>query len=204
MNRTLLACLIMSSACGPAERGPFDAPTSAVVLLDLQRDFLESSGRMPIDPAQVEPVLRTASELTAAASRAGWPVVRVINDFDPGDLGNLFRNRAAVRGTAGAEWDPRAPAPAEVVVTKQAPDAFSNARLSTFLEERQVVTLLVSGVFADQCVAATIGTARARGFRVVVVREGVGAANAASWRSALDGYSRQGVELLDDVGALAR
>ncbi|MDX2011907.1 MAG: isochorismatase family cysteine hydrolase, partial [Myxococcaceae bacterium] len=177
---------------------------TAVLLLDLQRDFLEPTGQMPIDASQVEPVLQTSADLAALASREGWPVVRVVNDFDPGDLGNLFRNQAAVRGSLGAEWDARAPSTAEVIVPKQAPDAFSNPHLAAFLDERQVMTVFVAGVFADQCVAATIGSARARGFRVLVVRGGVGAGSRAAWSAALDGYARQGVELLDEVGALAR
>jgi nicotinamidase-related amidase len=199
----LLVCLVVAG-CGPLERGPFAAPRTALVLLDLQRDFLEPSGRMPIDAQQVEPLLAVSGALADVAARSGWPIVRVLNDFEPGDVGNLIRNQAAVRGSAGAEWDPRAPQAAEAVVPKQAPDAFSAPRLGAFLDEREVATLVVGGVFADQCVAATIATARARGFKVVVVREGVGAATRAARGSALESYARQGVEVLDEVGALAR
>jgi hypothetical protein len=65
---------------------------------------------MPVDRAQVEPVLAAAEAALATALAAGEPVVAIGNEFRSGDwLGNTLRRNAAIAGSSGACWCVRVP-----------------------------------------------------------------------------------------------
>ena len=182
----------------PGEDGP-----TAVVLLDLQRDFLEDHGRMPIERTQVEPLLRHASDVVAEARARGLPVVRIHNAFSRADVvGNLSRGGAAVEGSEGAEADPRVPAGEDARFDKQWPDAFTNPDVDAWVRDHRVRRLVIVGVFADQCVEATARAARHRLLEVSVVREGVGAGSGEARDRALARLAAVGVEVVDQVSDL--
>jgi nicotinamidase-related amidase len=145
----------------------------------MQRDFLEGSGRMPIAPPQVAPLLAVANRLIDVAASRGVPVVYVVNAFPRSQvLQNFFRHGAAVADTPGAEIDPRVHvAPEATTVPKERSDAFSNADLDALLRKAGVSRLAIVGVFAPACVRATARGALRTGYRVAVVRDGVGAAS---------------------------
>jgi nicotinamidase-related amidase len=164
--------------------------------MDLQRDFLEDGGRMPVARAQVEPLLESVAGLRDEALAAGRPVLRVENLYSPSDVGNLFRKQAAVRGNAGAEWDPRVASDGEGPFTKDAPDAFTNADFDLTLRQRQVNHLVLAGVFADGCVKWTARGARNRGYRVTLVEPAVAAATDSARRVALGELRAEGVDVV--------
>lgn len=152
---------------------------SALIVLDLQRDFLEEGGRMVIAAQQVAPVLGVANGLIDDAVAKGVPVVYVVNAFPRSQhILNFFRHGAAVAGTPGAEVNPRVHrAPDAASFPKERGDAFSNPNLDPFLQKNGVRHLVIVGVFAPACVRATAHGALGRGYRVTVVSDGVGAAS---------------------------
>ncbi len=148
---------------------------TALLLLDLQRDFLETSGRMPVSAKNASIVISSANRLVMFAERAGWKHIFIKNEFRKSDwLGNLFRKRAAIEGSAGAEIDPRVIVPASSsVISKSRPDAFTNPALSAALESVGIRQIVILGVMAEGCVRATVKSARNKGFSVTVVSDGV-------------------------------
>src|SRR5579864_8527350 len=118
-------------------------PDAALLVLDLQRDFLEDDGRMRIARAQVEPLLAATNATIDAAAASGVPVIYIVNRYPRSHrLLNFFRGGAAVEGTRGAELDPRVHvAPGAAVVAKWSNDAFSNPELGALLEQRGVKRL---------------------------------------------------------------
>jgi nicotinamidase-related amidase len=195
---TLSGCLATSGV----PIGPYEQPTTALILLDLQRDLLEADGRMPVAQAQVPPLLDTATALHAAARAKGLPVIRVENLYTSSDVGNLFRNGATVRGTPGAAWDPRAPVDADAMFEKDAPDALSNPAFDAALREKQVTHLVISGVFADGCVTWTTRGALNRGYRVTLVRSGVAAGSEQARSDALERLKAEGVAVPEAVDGM--
>lgn len=208
MIRRIVAvvALTLLSSCLATRGEPiprYEQPRTAVLLLDLQRDFLEAEGRMPIDRAQVEPLLRTVESLAAAAQARELPVVQVRNSFSRGDIANWFRNHAAVVGEPGTALDPRTAALSDILFDKDAPDSFSNEKLDAFLREQQVEHLVIAGVFADGCVYWTARGALNRGYSVTVVRDAIGDADEENRLDALESLAKRGVRIVSSSDEIA-
>jgi len=58
--------------------------------------------------------------------------------------------------------------------SKNKADAFSNPDLATFLSQQNINELIVTGVFVEGCVSATVYGALTRSFKVIVVNDAVG------------------------------
>jgi nicotinamidase-related amidase len=177
-------------------------PISAVLLIDLQRDFLDQEeGRMPVDERGALSVLRVANDVLSRRILANaWPIL-VTNQFAAAArLANYFRNGAAVCGTAGAVLDPRLERSGlEMVIAKASPSAFSNPELERYLHAQGVRTIYALGVFAEGCVRASVVQAVKLGYRVIVIADAV--ASNAKWKKtfALWAMARAGAEILPSV-----
>jgi nicotinamidase-related amidase len=146
----------------------------ALLLLDLQCDFMQSSGRLPVGEKRAIAVIDCISRLLTAAPDKGLHPIFITNEFSPSDrVGNFFRNRSAIRGSAGAAIDPRIMAAGRPIFTKEKSDAFSNPELVTYLGAHEMTHLVIAGVFAEGCVRATAKEAVRRGYHVSVVSDGV-------------------------------
>lgn len=201
LTAPLLALVVLSpllASC--ASRGTpiaaYENPQKALLVMDMQRDFLASDARMPIAPEQVAPLLNSVNALIERSAREGVLVVYIQNQFDPGDPGNLFRNGAAVRGSEGAELDPRLRVTTGPVFGKKAPDAFTNPELDAFLVASRVSEVTIVGVFADQCCYYTALAALNRGYAVRYETGAVGAANAGNIAKAAASLEKKGAVVI--------
>lgn len=172
---------------------------SAVLLLDLQHDFLGAvGGRMPVDPAGAAAVLKTANAILDGAVLPGALRILVVNEFPATQrMANFFRRGAAVAGTLGAALDARLHAVgAARVFSKAQSSAFTNPDLEPYLRAENITALYILGVFAEGCVRATVTDARMRGFAVTVLTDAI--ATNAPWKLqfALWAMRRAGATLL--------
>src|SRR5208282_3149341 len=113
--------------------------------LDLQRDFLEADGRMSVGVKNGARVITTANRLLRHARGAGWKEIFIKNEFPRADqIGNLFRNGAAIQGSVGAEIDPRIHLPADgLVLSRSKSDAFTNPVLAAVLGSLRIRHLVI-------------------------------------------------------------
>jgi maleamate amidohydrolase len=196
----LLGLLVLAACDGPTSgaRIPiYDQPQIALLVLDLQRDFVETGGLLPVAAEQVAPMLATTNRLVANAAELGVDVVYVRNEFPKNAwIGNWLRRGAAIEDEPGAALDPRLDRVNERVFTKQRGDAFSNANLDAFLRTRGIDHLVLAGVFADRCVLYTAQGAMNRGYKVQVVQDAVAAESEARRDGALASLRDRGVELI--------
>lgn len=158
---------------------------TAVLLMDLQVDFLDSTaGRMPVGDAGAAQVLGAARAVLSGRACAGALVVAIANAFRRSQvIGNLFRRSAALAGTRGAEIDPRVGVSPEVpVFRKSAPSAFSNPELHRFLQSKGVTDIVLVGVFAEACVRATALHARSLDYKVTAPLDAI--ATSSPWKLA--------------------
>lgn len=199
---------LFSQACTGATRGEsiaaYPHPQTAVLAVDLQRDFLADDARMPVRKTQVEPLIRASNAVLDAAHGRGWKVVAIGNEFPRGDfLRNLVQHGAAIEGTPGALRDPRVHDVQDVYFPKSSRDAFTNPELDAWLRREQVDHLVVFGVMGGACVRATVLAARNRGYRVTVVKDAVGAPSDSSRDASLSEMQRAGASIVDASALLA-
>ncbi len=193
----LMTAGVSGGACSLATSGPaikqYDQPRSALLVLDMQTDFIGKDARMPIAPGRDEQLIKNVNASIRAAEKRGDLVVYVGNEFSPWSPANLFRNFAAIRGRPGAELDKRLYRMDAPYFAKDFPDAFSNKRLGEYLRRNRVNRLTIVGVFADQCVLHTARGARNRDYQVRVFTDAVAAGDDANYRHALKKYAEYGI-----------
>jgi nicotinamidase-related amidase len=135
------------------------APVSALLVIDAQMGVLEGATAVP---SASETAARIA-DLLAAARRAHALVIHLQNDGRPGssDEPDSF----------GWRIHPAAePRPNEPVLRKRGDDGFEGTELEPLLRKAGVRRIAVAGLLSEMCVSATIRSALARGFEVVLVR----------------------------------
>jgi nicotinamidase/pyrazinamidase len=203
MQRTwgMFTCALAFLASIPGDapahlRAPSLVGGAALLVLDLQVDFVDPAGRLPISRDQISPVLAAANRAIAAAN-GHLAVAYIGNEYGFWDIpGNWFRRGAAMKSSFGSALDPLvtriAGAP---YFAKHRGDAFSNDALERFLVSNDIGRVILAGVYADACIYCTARSAINRGYRVTVLADAVGAASDEDRRAAIRSLSRLGVEV---------
>src|ERR1700739_226321 len=180
-----------------AEPYPFEFCPAfcALVIIDMQRDFLEPAGfgeMLGNDVSQLRRTIEPNKRLLEAWRRAGLAVIHTreghrpdLSDLPPakkirgggtttiGDAGPM--GRILVRGEEGHDIIPElAPAPGEPVVDKPGKGAFYATDLEDMLRRRGSAQLLVCGVTTEVCVNTTVREANDRGFDCLVLEDCTG------------------------------
>jgi acyl-CoA reductase-like NAD-dependent aldehyde dehydrogenase/nicotinamidase-related amidase len=147
----------------------------AVVLIDLQRDFLDAPS---LRPGRASVIAGAAALLRSARARA-VPVIHVrtsVSEHRPpmphraGDSASRCR-----QGSPGHEFPPElAPLPGEAAIDKTFFSAFEGGELLRLLRETGADTLVLAGVHLHACVRQTAIDAYAAGFRVLIAEDAVG------------------------------
>jgi len=170
----------------------------ALLLIDLQIDFLDAQGRLPISQLQVPALLQSANTASQRAASMAWPIVAIGNEFSLWDLAaNLVRRFASLKGSAGSHWDPRAPQSRDAYFAKQKSSAFTNPALDRWLQAHHVGHLHLAGVKAGACVRATAKAALRRGYRVYLIEQAIGDDSDRARSSALKALRKLGCEPSD-------
>jgi acyl-CoA reductase-like NAD-dependent aldehyde dehydrogenase/nicotinamidase-related amidase len=152
------------------------AQGAALLLVDLQNDFLARPGLIP----DREFLCARAAALLDGMRRRGSPVVHAhtVIRADGSDCMPHWKRRGVrecVEGTRGALPPPAlASVAGELVLRKRYFSAFGDARLDPWLRERGVNRLIVAGVYLHSCVRSTVLDAYERGYEVCVVDDAVG------------------------------
>ncbi|MCO4781443.1 MAG: cysteine hydrolase [Candidatus Cloacimonetes bacterium] len=174
----------------------------ALLLLDLQNDFLAKDGKMQVDQFQVKTLLNEVNSVSSGLSTTSVPIIYIVNEFKKSDkVGNFFRKQAAVHGSVGAEFDDRLEIYSELLFKKLKPDAFSNSELDLYLRKHRVNHLILAGVFADQCVYYTCVAALNRKYKVSILQNAVATTTMKKLNDSLEEYISLGIEILskDDI-----
>src|SRR5262249_53967964 len=160
--------------------------TTALIVIDMQRDFLDPRGYIGQSGVDVSPLrapIPNVRRLLEAARGAGIRVIHTREGHRPdlADLNPEKARRAArvgaaigsrgplgrllVRGEPGhAIVDELAPLPSEVVIDKPGFGAFYATDLELVLRAWRITALTLAGVTTDVCVHSTLREAVDRGF----------------------------------------
>jgi len=169
-----------------------DLDRAALILIDMQRDFLEPGGfgaALGNDVTRLQAAVGPCGAVLAAVRAAGLPVIHTREGHRP-DLSDAPRlkvergdpalrigapgpmGRILVRGEPGhdiiADLYPQA---GEPVIDKPGKGAFYQTDLDLMLRNRNIETLLVCGVTTEVCVNTTVREANDRGYRCIVLAD---------------------------------
>ncbi len=177
-----------------AEPGPLevDPARTAIVMIDMQRDFLEPGGfgeSLGNDVSLLAKAIAPAKRLLGAARKLGMLIVHTreghrpdLSDAPPAKLERGSPSvrigapgpmgRILIRGEAGHDIIPAlAPEPGEPVVDKPGKGAFYATDLQSILHNRGIENLIVGGVTTEVCVHTTVREANDRGYRCIVAAD---------------------------------
>ena len=173
----------------------FEPNSAALLIIDMQRDFLEPGGfgeSLGNDVGQLRRTIAPTQHLLEAARGAGLAVIHTREGHRP-DLADLApakksrgnptirigdpspMGRLLVRGEAGHDIIPELyPVAGEPVIDKPGKGAFYATDLDTILRNRGISQLIVCGVTTEVCVNTSVREANDRGFDCLVLEDCVG------------------------------
>jgi nicotinamidase-related amidase len=173
----------------------FDSASTALIIIDMQRDFVMPGGfgeALGNDVKQLQVTIAPTQAILEGARKAGILVIHTreghrpdLSDCPPsklvrgrgktriGDVGPM--GRILVRGELGHDIVPELyPIAGEVVIDKPGKGAFFATDLELILRDRGITTLIVCGVTTEVCVNTTVREANDRGYECVVLSDCVG------------------------------
>lgn len=169
-----------------------DLPHAALVIIDMQRDFIEPGGfgeTLGNDVSLLSAIVPACQRVLAAWRRAGALVVHTreshapdLSDCPPakrlrgnprlriGDVGPM--GRILVRGEPGNDIIAAlAPVAGELVVDKPGKGAFHATGLQEMLEQAGVRQLVFMGVTTEVCVQTSMREANDRGYDCLLLED---------------------------------
>lgn len=170
----------------------FDPKTTALIVIDMQRDFIEPGGfgeTLGNDVSLLQAIVPTTAALIALCRAKGLPVIhtRECHKPDLSDLPDAKRDRGApslrigdagpmgrilVTGEDGADIIPQVyPVAGELVIDKPGKGAFYATELSYHLERLGTKALIFAGVTTEVCVQTTMREANDRGFDSLLIED---------------------------------
>jgi biuret amidohydrolase len=172
-----------------------DLAKTALVVIDMQRDFLEPGGfgaSLGNDVSLLRNCIEPCQKLLSAARSLGMLVIHTreghLPDLSDAPIAKIERGkpslrigsqgpmgRILVRGEPGHEIIPElAPWKGELVIDKPGKGAFYLTDLQEQLQANTIDNLLVCGVTTEVCVHTTVREANDRGYRCVAISDACG------------------------------
>lgn len=183
---------MVSIAAQPYE---FELPESsqvALIVIDMQRDFLEPGGfgdALGNDVMRLQAIVPTLKHLLDGFRALGLPIIHTLESHQPdlsdcpasklkrgkgelkiGDAGPM--GRILIQGEPGNGIIPElAPLPGEFVLHKPGKGAFYKTNLESILQEQGITHLFITGVTTEVCVQTTMREANDRGYECLMVED---------------------------------
>ncbi len=171
---------------------PFSPRQSALMVIDMQRDFIEPGGfgaSLGNDIAPLQAIVPKVSALLDFARQLGMLVIHTreshlpdLSDCPPakrlrgkprqriGDVGSM--GRILIRGEPGNDIIAAlAPKAGDVVIDKPGKGAFYATGLHALLQQHGITHLLLAGVTTEVCVQTSMREANDRGYECLLVED---------------------------------
>jgi nicotinamidase-related amidase len=191
----------------------FAVERSALIVIDMQRDFIESGGfgeSLGNDVTRLQAIVPTVRKLLELCRRAGMLVIHTreghradladcppakrergspaLRIGDPGTMGRLL-----IIGEPGQDIvSELAPVAGEIVLDKPGKGAFFDTALGDILKARDITHLIFAGVTTEVCVQTTMREANDRGYQCLLIEDATESYFAEFKRATLAMLSAQG------------
>lgn len=193
----------------------FDIASTALVMIDMQRDFIEPGGfgdALGNDVSRLAAILPACKRLLDGCRGAGMTIIHTrechredLADCPPskrlrgnpryriGDYGPM--GRILVRGEPGNDIvTVLAPLPGEIVIEKPGKGAFHATSLQEILRSRGISHLVFAGVTTEVCVQTSMREANDRGYECLLLED--------CTESYFPEFKRAAVEMIRAQGAI--
>ncbi|MQT13320.1 isochorismatase family cysteine hydrolase [Segnochrobactrum spirostomi] len=208
------------------QHAEIDLARTALLVIDMQKDFLHPDGwfpRLGFDPTPLTAIVPKLDVLAKAARRAGVQVIWLNWGVraDRAELSPMLIAKASAGGTrpvyadtlvpghggilVASEWgaelvDELVPEAGDLVVHKHRLSGFYDNDLDSILRNRGIDTLIFSGTNTDRCVFSTLCDANFRGYGCLMVEDACATGSPASVSEAIHYLVRltYGVTLTSD------
>ncbi|OKH28520.1 cysteine hydrolase family protein [Chroogloeocystis siderophila] len=171
---------------------PSDLQKVALLIIDMQRDFLEPGGfgeALGNDVSHLSATIPIIKSLLEIFRRRQLPVFHTVEGHQPdlsdcppsklrrgngqlkiGDPGPM--GRILILGESGnAIISELQPIPGEIVISKPGKGAFYQTSLESYLHKQGITHLMITGVTTEVCVQTTMREANDRGFECLLVED---------------------------------
>jgi nicotinamidase-related amidase len=170
----------------------YDPTKTALVIIDMQRDFIEPGGfgeTLGNDVSLVSSIVPDVKRLLEACRDAGLAIIHTMECHKP-DLSDLPKakrsrgnptlrigdegpmGRILIAGEPGTAIIPGlSPAPGETLIEKPGKGAFYATTLEETLAAKGIERLIFAGVTTEVCVQTTMREANDRGYECLLVEE---------------------------------
>ena len=171
---------------------PLDPAHTALVVIDMQRDFIEKGGfgdSLGNDVARLAAIIPTTAQLIALFRAKGWPIIHTreahkpdLSDCPPakirrgnpslhiGETGAM--GRLLVRGEPGNQIvADLAPIEGEIVIDKPGKGMFWHTGLHETLHSPGITHLVFAGVTTEVCVQTSMREANDRGYECLLIED---------------------------------
>jgi|WetSurMetagenome_2_1015567.scaffolds.fasta_scaffold49533_3 nicotinamidase-related amidase len=175
----------------------YENPKTALLVLDMQEDFLGENAKMPINKDQIPAITAVVNSLIDEFEKNGQMIIYVKSEFPKKAIGNRIRHYAAIEGSPGTNIFGKIRISGTAIFSKKEPDAFSDQEFEKYLVANQVNKLVITGVYADQCVLYTTLGALNRKYQVKFVRNGVGDSSEKEVNKACEKVKKKGAEVIE-------
>lgn len=159
-----------------------DPKTTAVLVIDMENDFVEDGA--PMESAQARAAVPQMQRTLDIARRTGMKVIYTTHAHreDGSDMGRFadlyppIASRAGlVDGTRGIDIYPElAPAPGEIIVKKHRYSAFFGTDMDMILRNAGIKTVVVIGTTTENCCLSTARDAMFNDYFVVFLADATG------------------------------
>jgi biuret amidohydrolase len=193
---------------------PIDPSLSALLVIDMQRDFLNTDGyaaQAGVDTARLRATIPAVQALLGKARTSGMRIIFTREGHRP-DLSDcppakLKRSRAAgaeigslgplgrllIRGEWGHDMvDDMQVQSTDIIIDKPGYSAFHQTELDQILRAGRVQTLIICGVTTEVCVHTTVRAATDLGYTCITVSDACAATEPAMQQAALDMLTVEG------------
>ncbi len=170
----------------------FPPGKTALVVIDMQRDFIEPGGfgaALGNDVSRLSAIIPTVAKLLSVFRNNGWPVIHTreahkpdLSDCPPAKIARGSASlrigqtgamgRLLVRGEAGNQIvDALAPYNGEITIDKPGKGMFWATGLHETLQDQGITHLVFAGVTTEVCVQTSMREANDRGYECLLITD---------------------------------
>jgi nicotinamidase-related amidase len=147
---------------------------TALIVVDMQVDFASPAGKLFVQESR--PTIPKIRSLVSNARKMKVPVIFTQDWHRADDAEFLIWPPHAVEGTRGAQVIPELKSlGSDFYIRKRTYDAFFATDLDLLLRQKGIKNLIITGTVANICVLHTAGSARLRGYEIIIPLDAISA-----------------------------